>query len=161
MKILLRNFLIVLSVIITIFNIFIIILNINTYLHRNDWKERTTPLPVTTIRNLCINFNIENDNPLCDGKKNIYNRDFFETIIDSLRPYWHKQDKVGTATFVVVEEKLGEYKIECESIITEGDGFSYYTCSYDLRGDGSYILYIWFTYPDNFVYRINTPMGED
>jgi hypothetical protein len=151
----------ILCSVIVLFSSILIIGNIDTYIHRNDWKDRTSPLPVLTIRTLCKNFELANTSPLCEENKNIYSRDFYKAIIAYFRPYENEKNTVGTATYSLVEENIGEYKIKCESVTTNSDGFSNFRCFYDIRGDNVFIMVIWFTYPDNLVFRIMTPMGED
>jgi hypothetical protein len=164
MKILLKIFRILLisfGIIISIFNIFLIVGNIHTYIHRNDWKNRTTPLSMSTIDTLCANFELTDDNPLCDGERSIYSRDFFTVIRADFRPYEHRDDTNGTATYTEVQEKIGIFLIYCEPVATDAHGISSYTCDYDLRGDRTFLMGIIYTYPDNLVFRIMTPMGED
>jgi hypothetical protein len=135
------------------------------YLHfiyyRDDWKQRTTPLPQETIKILCKNFNLEKK-PLCTGKKAVYGPDFYEVIRDTFRPYEAYEIKSNEAgTYDDVEEKIGAFRYECEPVATTGDGFAFFSCNYDLRGDREFIIGIIYTYPDMAVFRINTPMGYD
>lgn len=136
------------------------------YLHfvyyGDDWKQRTTPLPRETISVLCTNFDLEEDHHLCTGKKDVYVPDFYGIIRDTFRPFEAYEIKSSeAATYDEVEEKIGIFKYECERVVTTGDGFTFFTCYYDLRGDGEFIIGIMYTYPDNAVFRINTPMGYD
>lgn len=119
----------------------------------DDWKERTTPLPQSTIATLCENFNLNQDHKLCSGKKVVYGPDFNEIIRTTFQP--------RVATFNDVDEKIGMFKQECYPVVHQDDGFSYFRCRYDLRGDEEFIIGIIFTYPDNAVFRIMTPMGYD
>jgi len=129
----------------------------------DQWKERTTPLPHATIDTLCASFNLEKSHPLCnDSKGDIYGPDFYEIIRDTFRPYEaYEIPSSESATYEEVEEKIGMFKYECRDVITNGDGFSYFRCWYDLRGDREFIIGIMYTYPDKAVFRINTPMGFD
>ena len=127
-----------------------------------NWKERTTPLPKNTVSILCDNFQLEKDHRLCNGKKDIYAPDFYDILRDTFRPYEaYGIPSSEAATYEDVEEKIGEFRYECFPVVTTGDGFSYFDCSYDFRGDREFIIGIMFTYPDNAVIRINTPMGFD
>lgn len=144
-----------------IFVTFIIIGRIITFVHRNDWKERTTPLPQSTVHMLCANFDLDETNKLCNGREVIYGPDFYKIIVESFRPYEWKGSKEDAASYDEVERKIGQFKYDCESVVTEGDGFSYFVCYYDLRGDREFIIGNFFSYPDNLVYRINFPWGED
>lgn len=135
------------------------------YLHfvyyNDDWKQRTTPLPLETVKTLCKNFNL-GDDLLCAGKKEVYGPDFNGILRDTFQPYEAYEIKSDeTATYDEVEEKIGMFKYECDDVATTGDGFSFYSCRYDLRGDREFIIGIMYTYPDNAVFRINAPMGYD
>lgn len=133
-----------------------------TALRQDDWKKRTTPLPRDTITVLCTNFQLENDDPLCSGKKDVYGPDFYNLLRDTFRPFEEYEiDSSEAATYEDVEEKIGMFKYECDDVATTGDGFAFYSCRYDLRGDREFIIGIMYTSPDNAVFRINTPMGYD
>jgi hypothetical protein len=130
--------------------------------HRIDWKQRTTPLPSETVAQLCANFGLEKDASLCKGKRDVYGPDFYEIIRDTFRPYEaYEIPSSEAATYEDVEETIGIFKYECDDVATTGDGFSFYSCRYDLRGDREFIIGIIYTSPDNAVFRINTPMGFD
>lgn len=129
--------------------------------HRDDWKETTSPLPSETVKILCRNFNVEND-PICDKEKEIYAPDFYPIIRDAFKPYEsYSVDSSESATYDEVEEKIGMFKYECEAVVYQADGFVYFRCRYDLRGDRALRITITFTYPEKDVFRINTPLGND
>jgi hypothetical protein len=131
-------------------------------LRSDDWKKRTTPLPMDIIMTLCFNFDLDKSHPLCSGKKDVYGPDFYDILRDTFRPYEEYEiPSSESATYEEVEEKIGMFKYECRDVITNGDGFSYFRCWYDLRGDREFIIGIIYSYPDNAVFRINTPMGYD
>lgn len=129
----------------------------------DHWKQRTTPLPQETIIALCTNFNLEKNHALCNGSKDkVYGPDFYKIIRDTFRPYeTYGIPSSESATYNNVEEKIGIFKYNCGDVIQELDGFTYFRCQYDLRGDREFIIGILFTLPDNAVFRINTPMGFD
>jgi hypothetical protein len=128
----------------------------------DSWKKRTTPLSQETITVLCKNFDLKQDHKLCAGKKDIYGPDFYDIIRDTFRPYDEYNIRSSdAATYDEVEEKIGAFKYDCYPITQEGDGFSYFDCAYDLRGDSEFIISIMYTYPENAVFRIYTPMGYD
>jgi|GEM_PF-2049953 len=138
------------------------ILQIHVYSHRDDYKERTTPLPKETIETLCANFEINKDDRLCNGKKEISAPDFYNTIRDTFRPYEaYNIPSSEAATYEEVQQKIGDFQYECESVVYQADGFTYFICSYDLRGDRALRVAIMFTYPENAVFRIMTPIGDD
>jgi hypothetical protein len=129
---------------------------------RHSWKQRTTPLPSETIAHLCTRFHLEKDDSLCNGKRDVYGPDFYGIIRDTFRPYEaYEIPRSEAATYEDVEQKLAKYKYECDPVVEQADGFSYFRCSYDLRGDREFIIGILYTHPDNAVFRINTPMGFD
>ena len=131
-------------------------------LRRDNWRKRTTPLPPETVSTLCANFDLEKDHPLCNGKQDVYGPDFNKIIRDTFRPYEaYDIESSEAATFDEVEKKIGKFKYECDPVVETGDGFTYFRCRYDLRGDREFITGIMYTYPDNAVFRINTPMGFD
>jgi len=135
---------------------------INYFKHEEDWKLRTSPLPQETIDTLCSNFNLESNNSLCIQAYAVYGPDFYEIIRDTFRPYEaYRISNTEAATYEQVEEKIGKFKVECESVVHQADGFSYFNCIYDLRGDREFIIGIMYSYPDDAVFRINTPMGFD
>jgi hypothetical protein len=136
--------------------------HLHRYLHRDDWKAKTTPLPKETVDILCKNFELEKDHSLCSGKKDVYGPDFIDIIRDDFRPYEAYETKSSeAATYDEVEEKIGIFKYECESVVTEGDGFTYFICDYDLRGDEEFPIGIIFTYPEMATFRIMLSMGYD
>jgi len=131
-------------------------------LRSDDWKKRTTPLPYETVTALCAKLGLAKDHSLCNGRKEVYAPDFHDILRDTFRPYEaYEIDSSEAATYEEVEKKIGVFKYECDDVATTGDGFSFYSCRYDLRGDREFIIGIMYTYPDNTVFRINTPMGYD
>jgi hypothetical protein len=132
------------------------------YIHKDDWKEKTRPLSNETKKDLCVKFSLTPDNPLCDLNNSIYGPDFYETITTFFQPYWKEdQDRTEASTYDVVTMKIGAYNEDCSPYVTTSDGFSYFRCNYDLKGDGVYILGFSFSYPDSKVFRIYTPLGDN
>jgi hypothetical protein len=128
----------------------------------DHWKQRTTPLPRETVAILCTNFALDKNHLLCSAKEDVYGPDFYKIIRDTFRPYEaYEIASNEAATFDEVDEKIGMFKYECEPVVYQADGFTYFNCLYDLHGDREFIMGIMFTYPDNAVFRINTPMGFD
>ena len=136
---------------------------ISRYLQKDDWKTKTTPLPVETIELLCRNFEIREDNPLCNGKKDVYGPDFIDIISDTFRPYEaYNVPSSEAATYDEVDKKIGVFKYECESVVHQADGLSYFVCYYDLRGDKEFPIGIAFTHPEMATYRIGMrPLYND
>ena len=130
--------------------------------YQREWKKHTTPLPEETIAILCENFDLKPDHRLCSGKKEVYGPDFYKIIRESFRPYdQYNINSNEAASFDEVDKKIGKFKYECDPILTTGDGFSYFVCRYDLRGDREYIIGMMFSYPDNAAFRMSTPMIDD
>lgn len=156
-----RIFLIALEIILGIPVLVLLVLYVNRASHQDDWKKRTTPLPPETVATLCTNFELDKDNRLCNQKKDVYGADFYSIIRDTFRPIDDELDSSKASTYDEVEKRLGSFKDECEPTVYQADGFAYFNCIYDLRGDGEFIIGIMYTYPGNAVLRINTPMGFD
>jgi hypothetical protein len=131
-------------------------LYISQALHQDDWKQRTTPIPKETRDLLCSRFGLSSADRLCNGKKDVYAPDFVNTIKHAFRPYEDKTQSSEAATYDDVEKKIGIFKYKCEPAETTGDGLTYFTCSYDLRGDREFVMTFIFTYPEKAVMRIMT-----
>jgi hypothetical protein len=130
-------------------------------MYGDQWKQRTTPLPVESVKILCNNFNLGN-NSLCMEKRAVYAPEFYNIIRDSFRPYMaYKIASSESATYDDVETKIGVFKYECEPITYQANGLVYFRCFYDLRGDRAFKIVITFTYPEKAVMQIDTPMGYD
>jgi hypothetical protein len=153
-----KGFLIALGAFITVL-IFACLLVI--VLRNSNWKKRTTPLPRDRVSTLCANFQLPKDHPLCNGKKDVYGPDFYDILRDEFRSYEYEIARNEAATYEDVEDKIGEFKYECDAVVDQADGFSYFMCSYDFRGDRDFVIGIMFTPPDNAVFRVLTPMGKD
>jgi hypothetical protein len=154
-----KVFLLCIGIPILLFAIFIIVGNIDTYIHRNDWKARTSPLDAGSVAQLCSDLGLSAQDDLCNGSAPVYGPDFYHDINNVFRPYKEFGEKDQAATYAEVKAVLGPYKTDCEDVVTNGDGFTYFECNYDIRGDGEFTIGISFTYPDNLVYRIMTPMS--
>jgi hypothetical protein len=130
-------------------------LSISQVAHRNDWMETTTPLPKETRQLLCKNFELPSDHSLCNGKKDVYALDFVPIIRDTFRPYEsYGIPSSDSAVYTDVDAKIGAFKYDCEPVETTGDGLTFFTCNYDLRGDRRFVMTIIYTYPENAVMRI-------
>lgn len=124
---------------------------------RDEWKKRTTPLPVETIKLLCNSFGLSLQNSLCNGRREVYGLDFMNIIRDTFRPYEaYGIPRSEAATYKEVEQKIGRFKYECEPVVHQADGFSYFRCFYDLRGDRAFIMTIFYSYPEEAVVRITS-----
>lgn len=122
-----------------------------------DWHDQTTPLSVETINILCENFNLDDNHSLCNHENPIYGPDYYQVIRETFMP------KNGDfASYDEVEERLGEFNYYCGQVaFLKSRNYSYFRCRYDLRGDREFIIGIYFYYPENKLYRIDTPLGYD
>ncbi len=132
------------------------------------WKTQTSPLTEEQVSLLCANFGLEKD-IRCNGQQ-VYGPDFYDDIVET----FHPEEEFRTygfgpkpSTYDDVESKLGLFKVSCGEVITGSDmtlfggEFQYFKCQYDLRGDGVNILGITFRYPNETVWNITRPVGED
>ncbi len=149
-----RNNFIIISIIVAVPIFLCSIWILSRGLHQDDWKKRTTPLPKETRDLLCSRFGLSQEDVLCSGK-DIYALDFMPTIQDTFKPYetYHIKSSEA-ATYEEVEEKIGTFKYECEQVVHQADGLSYFRCFYDLRGDKKFIITIFYTYPEEAVMRL-------
>jgi len=132
-----------------------LILSIIQASHQDDWKKRTTPLPEETRELLCSNFGIPPEDSLCSANKEIYAVDFLRIILDTFRPYEeYETDSSEAATYDDVEKMLGSFKYQCGPDVHQADGLTYFSCSYDLRGDREFVMTFLYTYPEKAVMRI-------
>lgn len=132
-----------------------LIVILNQVSHRDDWKKRTTPLPKETTDLLCNSFDLPREDLLCNGNADVYGLDFFGIIQDTFKPFQtYELESNEAATYDEVEQKLGTFRYECEPVVYQADGFTYFVCYYDLRGDRKFIMAIVYTYPEMAVARI-------
>jgi hypothetical protein len=124
-------------------------------------QETTTPLSNETIEYLCGAFKLTAEDKLCNGQVDVYGPDFYPVIGEIFYPTARDGDiSTNPADYNYVEQTLGRFKTDCEPI-TGKDNYQHFRCHYDLRGDGSFKIGIYFSYPDMKVYNIQTPMGMD
>jgi hypothetical protein len=133
-------------------------------MQRDNWKLRTTPLNPDQLKLLCDNFTFDiASKSLCDGHP-VYGPEFYPTIIETFHPQEeYSPYGVGPdpADFETVEKKLGIFKTECYYDLGDESSFRYYKCNYDLRGDGQFILGVFYKDEGNIVFRITRPMNPD
>lgn len=131
----------------------------------NVWKTKTSPLTREQINVLCVNLGLEKD-IRCNGQE-VYGPDFYDVIVEAFHPEEEYGIGAKPSTYGDIEEKLGYFKVECGEVITEsnvppfGSEFKYFICNYDLRGDGVFLLGIFYKYPEETVWRITRPLGGD
>jgi len=116
---------------------------------QSNYAKITTPLPVSAAEDICLKFEIDPEDARCLPGAIVYAPDFFIDIkvyIDTLPD--------EDATFENIQEKLEIYLISCENPNDEG----HYRCRYDIRGDGIYPIFIYFTI-DGHIYRVIANTG--
>ena len=121
---------------------------IDGYLEAVRWRDKTSPLDPKTVKYFCELLELPPDDPLCMPKEETYAPQLYPFIIQKLQP-----ENGEWATFNDVEEILGQYKDRCSQIWVESDGFEYFDCRYDLRGDEVYPISIYF-YPNGDIWKI-------
>jgi hypothetical protein len=136
----------------------------SSFLHRDDWKKNTTPLPKETISILCRNLALDNSNPLCNGTKSVLASDFSEAI----REYFPLKDShrtpknEATITNQEVDAVLGQFKLGCQDVEHfPASGYSSFRCFYDLRGDNYWRYVFYFYYPEETLYSIRSGSSGD
>jgi hypothetical protein len=117
--------------------------------YRDDYKLHTTPLPATTIADLCAKLGINASNEHCESKAVVYAPDLF----DEIQTYFRNLPQENR-TYALVEDRLGAYLDGCEKPNLDG----HYRCIYDLRGDEAYPIFFYFD-RDGYYYRIIANTG--
>jgi hypothetical protein len=116
---------------------------------QSDYTKITTPLPKNVVDDICSKFEIDRNDVRCLPDAIVYAPDFFGDIKTYLQRL-PDQD----ATFEIVNEILGIYLVRCGSPDDEG----YYSCRYDIRGDGIYPIFVHFT-KEGQIYRVIANTG--
>jgi hypothetical protein len=125
-----------------------LVIEMLTLPHRISWRDRTSPLKVEVIQDLCQKFNLSDQDPRCKTGTVVYAPEFFQPIRSD---FIHSNGE--SVTYDYVQEKLGRYQYGCSSMITEhSTGVEYFSCSYDLQGDRVYPIGI-FYYSTGHIWR--------
>ena len=133
-----------------------------SYLHKDDWKKETTPLPKETILTLCKNLSLSDEHPLCNGSQDVYAADFSEV----LREYFPLKDAMetpkdqATITYQEVKKVIGEFEWECQEVVHAAD-ISFFRCLYDFQGDRYWVAAFYFYYPENTLFSIRSGTSRD
>lgn len=114
-----------------------------------DYTKITTPLPPNVVEDICSKFNIIQNDSRCLPNSVVYGPDFFSDI----KSYLSDIDK-QQANSLMIQDKLGRYLVMCGDSDNNGN----YRCRYDLRGDGIYPIFIYFTKEGNY-YRVIANTG--
>jgi hypothetical protein len=101
--------------------------------YRENWTRYTSPLPVSTIKDLCERLDLSDDDRLCRLEKDVYAGDFYSIIRKRIIP--KDQDRMD---YDQVNEFLGPYIVdECYVMPGSEEDVS---CIFDLRGDRVYFI---------------------
>lgn len=130
----------------------------------DDWKKDTTPLPGETIAALCEKFSLSNEDPLCDGSKEVYAADFSKVLREKfpLNDPYRTPKSEATITYQEVDAILEQFKWECQDVVNfPASGYSSFRCFYDLRGDRYWSYVFYFYYPEETLYSIRSGNSKD
>ena len=136
-----------------------ILLSAERFLYRRNWEKETSPLPRETIDKLCKSLSLDDNDSVCNPSKKIYAYDFSQV----LREYFPLEDPMetpknsATITFQQVENIIGDYQIECQDVVDlPANGYSYFRCFYDLRGDSYWVETFYFYSPEETLFSIRS-----
>lgn len=101
----------------------------------SDYTKFTTPLPRSVVNDICSKFEINRNDARCQPDSVVYGPDFFKDIVSYINGLPKQESALD-----IVQDKLGTYLVGCERKNNEGS----YRCRYDLRGDDSYPIFIYF-----------------
>jgi len=133
-----------------------------SYLHKDDWKKDTTPLPEETIATLCMNLSLSTDHPLCNGSDDVYAADFSRVLREHfpLADAMETPKDQATITYQEVKNVIGEFEWECQEVVDESD-ISFFRCLYDFRGDRFWVDAFYFYYPEETLFSIRSGSSKD
>jgi hypothetical protein len=104
-----------------------------------DYTRHTTPLTMDTVKDICSKLGLPGQDARCNGETAVYAPEFFDDIKEYVRNLPKEK-----ATQEEVDRILGPYKIRCSQPATLSSGKIYYSCLYDMRGDGVSIISVYF-----------------
>ena len=129
-----------------------ILLSTERFLYRRNWEKETSPLPTETIEKLCKSLSLDESEFVCDPSDKTYAYDFSQV----LREYFLPKDS-ATITFQQVESVMSDYQIDCQDVVDlPANGYSYFRCFYDMRGDGYWLDTFYFYYPEETLFSIRS-----
>lgn len=126
------------------------------FISRDDgWKQKTTPLSMITVKELCIILESTEDELCREEQENVYAPDFFP-IIDEV---FNKRN----TTYADVQKKISKYQTELEPLSKRSDGSNYFVSHYDFRGDGvsSILFFFYGDYQNNRLMKIIFIYGDE
>ena len=123
-----------------------------SHLTKPKMSEVTTPLEPAVVQDLCHKLELSRDGPLCQPEAVVYAPDFFPAVRALFKP--------GVTTYDDIQGKLGNYQYKREPLITQADGTTYFTSSYDLKGDRVFPIHFFFT-KEGTLEKIFATVGDD
>jgi len=136
---------------------------VNSCVPKDDWKKKTSPLPKETVTSLCTKLLLTSTHSLCDGSNDVYASDFSRVIRDRfpLEDPMETPKSKATISYDEVQEVLGEYNQGCQDVVhLSVSNYSYFRCSYDLRGDDYWIDAFYFYSPENTLFSIRSSSSD-
>ena len=137
---------------------------VTSYVRKDDWRQKTSPLPKATVIDLCEKLILASSDSLCDGSHDVYAPDFSRAIDDRFPldgPMETPKSK-ATISYDDIQNVLGEYKQRCEDVVhLSVSNYSYFRCFYDLRGDGYWIAAFYFYSSEKTLFSIRTGSHDD
>lgn len=119
----------------------------------SDYTRNTTPLTSEVVNDICEKFDFPATDERCQPNAIVYAAEFFSDIEDYFTAL-----PSNLANYETVQRKLGIYLEYQTPVVHVANGFSYFECRYDLRGDRVTSIVIWFT-PEGEIIKINKVYG--
>ncbi|MBN1874148.1 MAG: hypothetical protein JXA33_07945 [Anaerolineae bacterium] len=89
--------------------------------------ELTAPLDAVVIQELCQKLSLSVQDERCQSEAVVYSIDFYDDIG---QPF-----EYGVTTYQDVQALFGAYQYECDARVITADGYAYFRCLYDFKGD--------------------------
>ena len=113
------------------------------------WREHTIPLSEKVVDDLCTEFELDPEDDRCDHSGDeVYGPDFYSLLYETFTP-----KNANWATREEVDERIGDYRYDCDIPSIDGEGREFISCDYDFAGDRAFKFEIWF-FSDGEVKRI-------
>lgn len=118
---------------------------------KEDYTRYTTPLTVETVKDICFQLGLTEQDNRCKSEAIVYAPEFFTDIKEYLRNLPKEK-----ATQEETDKILGPYLLRCSQPSKLSNGKIYYRCLYDLRGDEVSIISIYFLQDGTIDYIMTT-----
>src|SRR5574338_692221 len=99
-----------------------------TSVKEENWRSKTSPLPLEIVRDICSKFDSSSTHIECISQTNIYAPDLFPIIKEAFL-------SSKSSSYEDVQLMLAQYQVDFEPPVTLGNGDQYFVSWYDLRGD--------------------------